>query len=85
MNTRRAQPFDGVARDLIGLDAPDDLLDVGVEILHPDGGAVHPRSRQRVDAGGVDLVRVDLDREFGIRRKAEGLMQRLGQITHHRR
>ena len=53
-----------VAGQLIALFAPDGLLDLGVEILHPDRGAVHPRCGQRIQPGVVNLVRVDLDREL---------------------
>jgi hypothetical protein len=62
--------LDRVARDLVALDPADRLLDVFVEILHPDRGAVHADLGQRGEAGLVDFVGVDLDGELGARRPA---------------
>ena len=76
MDAGLAQRFDRGAGHLVALDTSDDLLDVRIEILHPDRGAVHARLGQRGDARLVDLVRVDLDRELGVRREGEGFLHR---------
>jgi hypothetical protein len=78
----RAERLDGVARDLVGLDAADDLLDVVVEILHPDGGAVHAQPGQRGQPGFVDLVGVDLDGELGPVGQWHGVGDGMSQIAH---
>ena len=81
-HTPRADAFGDVAGQVIALLAPDGLLDLGVEVLHPDRGAVHPRRGQRIQPGIVDLVRVDLDRKLAIRRHRRDSKDRPGQIAH---
>ena len=79
-----ADRLDGGAGFLVALGPADGVLDLGVEILHADGGAVHARCGQRVKARLVDLVGVDLHRKlgaFGQRRHGE---DRFGQIAHQR-
>ena len=64
----RAQRIRRRLRDLKALVAADGLLDHRIEVLHPDRSAVHPRLRQRRQTRFVDLVRVDLNREFAVLR-----------------
>jgi hypothetical protein len=66
LDSMRPERLDRVARDLVALDPADRLLDVVVEILDPDGGAVHADLASAVEAGFVDLVGVDLDGELGV-------------------
>jgi hypothetical protein len=75
-----ADLFRNIARQGIALLAPDGLLDQGVKVLHPDRSAVHPRRRQRVQPGIVNLVRVDLDREFAVLGHRGHGKDRLGQL-----
>jgi hypothetical protein len=77
----RPERLHRIARDLVALDPADGLLDVVVEILHADGGAVHADLGQRGEPGLVDLVGVDLDGEFG----ALGQRHRLGDRSGKRR
>jgi hypothetical protein len=77
--------LDRVARDLVALDPADGLLDVVVEILHADGGAVHADLGQRGEAGLVDLVGVDLDGKLGALGQRHRLGDRSGKRAHHGR
>ncbi len=80
-----AQPVDGGLGHLIALRAADGFLNLRVEILNSDRGAVHPRRRQRVQPRIVQFVRVDLDRELRICRQWRHIENRRGQIGDHRR
>ena len=67
---------------LIALLAPDGFLNFGVEILHPDRGAGHARCGQGVEPGGVDLVRVNLNRKLGPFGHGDGIEHSIGQCAH---
>ena len=60
-DSARAESFRHVAGQSIALLASDGFLDQRVEVLHPDRCAVHARCGERVKAGIVDLVRINLD------------------------
>ncbi|MPL74108.1 hypothetical protein SDC9_19918 [bioreactor metagenome] len=78
-----ADHVDGGLRHLVALLAADHLLDLRVEILHPDRGAVEPAFRERIHPRGVDLVRVDLDRELGTLAHRHGVEDRGRDAAHH--
>ena len=63
-NVVAADQVDRLAGQFERLHPTDGFLDLGVEILHPDGRAVHSGRCKRGHARGVDFGRVDLDREF---------------------
>ena len=70
-----AQLTDTAARDLEGLEAPDGLLHLRVEILNADRGPCEARGAQGGDFGGVNLGGVDLDGELEILGRGEDLMK----------
>src|SRR6185436_4237692 len=66
-----ASPFDDTAGLPGRLDAPDRPLDRGIEVLHAEAQAVHPRLRQGVEVPGGGLARVDLDGDLAPGGQAE--------------
>ena len=61
LDANGAQALDHPPRGLEGLDAVDQPLHHGIEILDPEAGPRHPGRRQRRDGVAGDAARVDLD------------------------
>ena len=80
-----AQPLGGGTGGRRALRAADGGLHLGVEILHPDGGAVDPQRGQRVQPLRVDLRGVGLDRDLGVRAGGERGGDRIAQPRGLRR
>jgi hypothetical protein len=74
--------LDDIPGLLEGLLAVDRLLDLVIEILHPDGCAGHADLGERVVLLGGQIVGVHLDADFRIRIEAEPAAQHLVQCHH---
>jgi len=66
-----AAGLDHRQRVLDALDAVDRLLHIGIEILHPEAGAVEADACQCMDVGRADRARVDFNRKIALGRGAE--------------
>ena len=73
-----APGVDHGARLLVALDAIDRALHQGIEVLHPDRQAIEPEAREMLDARGIGLPRVDLDRVLAL----GGEVERGAQLRH---
>ena len=83
LDTPRTDHVDRLFGDIKALDPADRLLDLVVEVLDPDRRAIHPRCGQRIKAGLVDLVGINLDREFISLGERRNRSNGLRQIGHH--
>ena len=61
-----AQPRDGLADERLGLDAVDGLLDVRIEILDAERGAVGAELAEGGDVVAGEAARVEFDADLGI-------------------
>ena len=73
---------DHEARLGLALDPVDGLLHLGVEILDPDRDPVEAEVAEEGDGVGVDLARIDLDRDLGVRRDVERAAQHAHEVGH---
>ena len=74
--------LDRLAGHVVALRPPDGLLDLLVEILHPDRGAVHAAGGQHVEPLAIQFVGVDLDRELGVVDEIRHLVHLVDQRAH---
>lgn len=62
----------------------DGLLDQGVEVLHPDRDAGHAGLEQGIEARGIDLGRIDFDREVRLGIGRHRIADRQSQLMDQR-
>ena len=72
---------DHQARLGLALDPVDRLLHLGIEVLDADRDPVEAELAEEGDGLGVDLARIDLDRDLGVGRDAERAAQHAHEVV----